>query len=466
MSDALQVLLVSSDRWLLRQGALMLEEFGVRTIACADAERARRVLAAQSIDILLLDETALQGDPRTIGAWKEASGGEHVHLLVLCSEATGLNIHEAFEAGAGDFLRKPFSAGELLARLRAAARYGEFERRFREQSWEDPVTGLWGRQALVDRLDSELSGSQAGRELSLLVLEIDFFDHWERYHGERASLAVIRSVAALFDRVSVASQVVARLGGGQFAVLLPDEPIAQAARLAEALRSAVAGLADTGFQPEEPLTASVGVTACHGAGDTANQALSRALHALHDAKRSGRDYVVCWGQYDDERRRWAQQMSSGNPFASCVARDVMTPFSLALSNADTLTHAQNVFQQTRLEVLPVSDAQGRLAGIVDREAVAAAVATATHAAQPLEPLVLHDLPRLSEGSSLEAVIDQFVAEDQPLLIVVSADERALGCIARDRFLNLVKPIETQALSGSEYSSRTDYLVVPDFAESV
>lgn len=464
MPASLHVLLVSAERSLLRLGALMLEEFEIDVTTCADPRAAQAILAAEPIDVLLLDEDLLGADPQRITAWKEASGARHVHLLLLCGTKPTLDIHEAFQYGADDFLHKPLSAGELLARLRAAARYCEFERRFDVQGWEDSVTGLWARQAIVDRLNSEL-GTSRPRKLSLVLLEIDYFAGLSRLHGETLSHDALRSIATAAEKVSVAGQCVARLENGCFAVLLPDHSLEKAAKYAERLRSAVGEVA-----PEIPgrdrLTVSIGVAHSHHENDKPEEFLARARQALADAQRSGGDCVATYGQYEEDRRRWSQQMSSGNPFAACVARDVMTPFFLELSGTDTLAYAATLFAQTGLEVLPVVDLQGRLTGVIDRERIAEASQSATRSAQPIEPLVARGVVKIAEATPFEKVIEQFVTADQSLLVVTAKDGHARGFIDRERFLNLVKPLETSTLASKEYSSRTDYLVVQDLVECV
>lgn len=464
MAALLRVLLVSADRSLLRQGALMLEEFAVQVTTCADARAAQSSLAADPVDILLLDEDTLGANPERLSAWKQAAGARHVHLLLLCGETPNMDILEAFQCGADDFLHKPLCAGELLARLRAAARYGEFERRFQEQTWEDAVTGLWARQAIVDRLQSELRGGRP-RKVSLVLLEIDFYDALQRAQGQAASHKALHAVVAASEHVAVANQCVARLEGGKFAVLLPDYSLEKAFKYAEKLRSAVAET-QLDVPGHTRLTVSLGAALNQPEHDTPEDLLARAAQALVDAQRSGGDCVASYGQFDDDRRRWTQQMSSGNPFASCVARDVMTPFSMELSGTDTIAYAEQIFAQTELEVLPAIDVHGRLAGVLDRERVAEAVKSTTRSSQPIEPLLARSISKISDTTPFEKVIEQFVTADQPLLVVTAKDGRARGFIDRERFLNLVKPLESSGLAAKAFSSGTNYLVVPDFAESV
>jgi diguanylate cyclase (GGDEF)-like protein len=459
MPDALHLLMVSPERALLRRGAQILEDFGVRVTACANPARAREVLAGEGVDFLLLDEATLAGDAREMGAWKMASGANHVQLLLLCGEKSNVDIEEAHQYGADDFLRKPFGAGELLARLRAGARFGEFERRCQQQNWEDPVTGLWARQALVDQVNDQLQAATATDRHALLVLEIDFFDRLERALGATIGNRALCDVASLLEQVALPGQIAARLHGGRFALFLPKVTLDQAAVVAEQLRAAVTALAPPDATAQS-LSISIGVVACGKSIANTDDALAQAGRALHDAQRSGRDCVARFGQFDDEQRQWAEQLSSGNPFATCAARDVMTPVAVQLQLTDSPAHAETLFQQTQLDALPVLDAQGRLAGLLERDCLEEAARTS--AAQTVESLVTRTVIKLVETTMLETVIEQFVADEQPLLVIVSKEGRPRGFIQREQFLNLVKPLEVPS-AATTYATGTQYLVVGDLA---
>ncbi len=463
-SRALDVLLASKDRSLLRHLSFLLTEFGYKVTACADFDAALQALQATTFDFFLVEDAALSDNFQQIAQLKQSEDAKHLHVLLFCEDDEEIDIVAAFESGVDDFLRKPVSAGEVLARLRAAARYCEFERRFRQQRWEDSVTGLWSRQAFTDRLDAELKKSGKARNLALVLVDMDLFGRVNNLYGHDAGNAVLREVGAVLQENCLPGQFVARLHDDCFAVLLPDHSIDKAAKLAEKLRGAIDSLEFATVAPNLSVTASLGVVACHAEHDTPDNALQRGRQAVDDAKQSGRNCAVCYGQFDEERRVWKQTIASGNPFECCVARDVMTPFSLLLRGTDTIAFAEALFAQTQLEVLPVLDIHARFIGLVERERIRESIKGKNRSAQSIEILMTKGVPTLADDAPFEMVIEQFIRDDQSQL-VVTKHQRPLGYIARERFLALVKPVEAEWFTADGgFSMGTDYLVVPDLVE--
>ncbi|HTN74654.1 MAG TPA: diguanylate cyclase [Pirellulaceae bacterium] len=463
-SRALDILLASKDRSLLRHLSCLLTEFGYKVVACADFDAAQQALAAASFDFLLVEDTTLSDNFQQIAQMKQASEAKHLHVMLFSDDHDNIDVVAAFENGIDDFLRKPISAGEVLARLRAGARYCEFERRFRQQRWEDPVTGLWSKQAIIDRLGVELKKSGKGRNLAVVMLDLDLFARVNALYGQATGDTVLREVANVLQEHGLPGQFVARLDDDCFAIMLPDHSVEKAMKFGEKLRSAVLNLELAEIAPTLRLTASVGVAGAYAEQETPENLLDRGRQAVDDAKQSGRNCAACYGQFDEERRLWKQTISSGNPFESCIARDVMTPFSLVLRGTDTIAFADALFAQTHLDVLPVLDIHARFVGIVEREKVRESAKSKNRAAQPVDQVTTKGIPTLSDQTKFELVIEQFIHDDQSLLVVTKG-QRPLGFIARERFLALVKPVEAEFFTAEGgYSSGTDYLVVPDLVE--
>jgi diguanylate cyclase (GGDEF)-like protein len=375
----------------------MLQEFGVEVTSCANLARVPLAIEGGNFDALIVDEPALQNDAQLLTQWKHASY-QPLPILLLRNEHAGLDQEEAFNSGADDFLRKPMSPGELLARLRVAARMAEFERRCESQSWEDPITGLPCLPALESRLEKELQSSAP--ELALLTLELDCGSSWQRSHGETHYRQLLRAVAAAIDVLGAPAQFACRGEGHQFVIVLPAHSLAAAAKVAERLRQSLQQL---GSPTQETLTASLGI-AVRSAQDTAAALLARSREALQDAQRAGCDCIATYGQYDEVRRTWAQQVNGGNPFATSMARDVMTPFVIELSSTDTLGFAEALLAQMQLPFLPVVDARGRCQGLVHAEEVGEALQASAPATQPVEQLAETGVPQIAESTSFAPVI--------------------------------------------------------------
>ncbi len=164
-------------------------------------------------------------------------------------------------------------------------------RQARRAAESDPLTGLANRRALDRMLELRLLVQAADKQPFCLILaDLDHFkavnDGWGHAVGDRA----LTAFAEVLRGQSRAEDLVARLGGEEFVVLLPDAPLDVAARVAERLRVATPEAAPPELGPRR-LSASFGVVEA-AAEETASQLLRRADAALYRAKADGRDRVV------------------------------------------------------------------------------------------------------------------------------------------------------------------------------
>jgi diguanylate cyclase (GGDEF)-like protein len=461
-SSTLRVLVSSGDRSLLRQFSLMLEQFGYDAVCCADLPNALAAATLSGWDFLIVDHDLLQGEYQQLSYAKRRRDNQHLHVMLLCSDVADVDLDEAIEAGVDDFLKKPPACGEVLARLRAGARYCEFQRRTSRQQWHDPLTGLSSQSALIGQLSRELPDAGRSRRLALVLLDLDFFASVNAQTGVQVGNEVLSTVARLIGQSAGAGHVAARLKGNRFAVLLPDHSVEKGAKWAEQLRQSIDELTFANIDPLIGLTASFGV-AGNSDNDLAHDVLRRAEAALADAKRSGRNCLVCYGQFDEQKRQWHDELHSGNPFRTTLASDVMTPFALTLRPTDTVADALALFAQSKLEWLAVLDDRSRLVGMVERSKITCIESVSPRAAQTLEAFMSRDIALLDQDASFAAVMDKFVREEVPVLAVTSGT-RPVGYIGHEQFLALVRPVSADMFADDEsFSGNTEYLVVPDVA---
>jgi diguanylate cyclase (GGDEF)-like protein len=454
MSRPLHVLLVAHDRALLRRGALMLQQFGIDATTCADPARVLHTIVGGNVDLVIADDQTLGRNLNQIADWKAACP-EHLPVFLLCSAKKTIHFEDALASGVDDFVRHPLSPAEVLARLRVAARLNEFERRFDAQSWHDKISGCAGRQAMIDRLSGTVKSNV--REQALLALELDYFESWQYRHGALAAQKVLRDIAGLIDELGSGEHFGCRWLDHQFVILLSGHTLESATKAAEELRQ---GIQRLDLPSDDLLTASVGI-AMRCAGDTPDAWLQRAWQALEDVQYSGRDGVATHGQFGEERRKWSQQVNGGNPFAACVARDVLTPFVVELNGSDTVAYADALLTQMQLDLLPIVDARQRCTGVVFREDVQEWLQTPARAKQPIEQFATTDIAQIIDSTPFASLIEHFAQGDQSLLIVHAKDGRLRGYIERSHFLNLVKSLDSDHFAAETYSPRTEYLVVPD-----
>jgi diguanylate cyclase (GGDEF)-like protein/PAS domain S-box-containing protein len=164
----------------------------------------------------------------------------------------------------------------------------------RQATYCDHLTGLANRRAFFEAAELELARrQQSGRPLALLMVDADHFKRINDAHGHPAGDAVLRRLAATMQRICREVDVVARIGGEEFALLLPGVDHGAALAVAERLRAEVAQ-APAAEQPAIPYTVSIGVAAMDDSVAGIDALIKQADLALYAAKRRGRNQVAGW----------------------------------------------------------------------------------------------------------------------------------------------------------------------------
>ena len=231
--------------------------------------------------------------------------GRRCPLVVYATEDPGEDeVVQALLAGADDFFLWSHRIGELGARIQVQLR----NRRDRELlAWAtdqvgelrtaallDPLTGIPNRRVADSALSSALT---AGRATLLALIDLDHFKLVNDTCGHPVGDHVLRATAHALERTSRRGDVVARFGGEEFVVLIPDARASSVLQIGERLRSAIR---DIRFPPDLGVlrvTASVGVAWWDGTppGPSPAALLELCDRALYEAKHRGRDRVVVQG---------------------------------------------------------------------------------------------------------------------------------------------------------------------------
>ena len=175
----------------------------------------------------------------------------------------------------------------LAAGLSVALGREELVRQLEHLSRADPLTGLGNRRAFDETLTAELARARrAGTPVGLLVIDVDHFKAFNDRHGHQAGDDALMSVAGVLQREARAEDRACRVGGEEFAVLLPGADEAAAMAVAERIRRGVERL-----PAQEPITVSLGVASTTG-DDDPDALFAQADSRLYAAKEAGRNRVV------------------------------------------------------------------------------------------------------------------------------------------------------------------------------
>lgn len=232
---------------------------------------------------------------------KQTEATRHLPVLMLTASPETTEKLHGLEVGATEVLAKPVNRKELIMRVKALiAQKREFEAMLRayhsakHRAVTDGLTGLFNHAYFVEKLSRKAElAERSGQPLSLIMLDVDRFKHFNDTNGHEAGNELLKDLARLMERCFRRSDLLARYGGEEFVVLLPNTPKSQAAMLAERLRRRVAEYPFAGreSQPDGRLTVSLGVASLPSDTDDPKQLLELADRALYRAKQQGRNRV-------------------------------------------------------------------------------------------------------------------------------------------------------------------------------
>jgi diguanylate cyclase (GGDEF)-like protein len=222
----------------------------------------------------------------------------YIHILVLTSKNSKRDVVEALEAGANDYLVKPFDSQELKARISVGMRILRLEddlvqarEDMRYKATHDVLTTLLSRGTILEMLTRELARTRRENGCtSALILDLDHFKSVNDRYGHLVGDEVLREVSRrMLGRVR-AYDFVGRFGGEEFLVVLNNCEAVNALKRAEDIRSAIAESPIETRSGPICITASIGVFSSDEFSSLVVEAvLQRADRALYEAKAAGRN---------------------------------------------------------------------------------------------------------------------------------------------------------------------------------
>ena len=230
---------------------------------------------------------------------REAEGAAYTYVLLLTARRARHDIVAGMEAGADDYVVKPFDQHELRVRLRAGRRIIDLQSElfrlqemFRAQSRTDPLTGCLNRRGITERLVKEISFAQRDRRpLGVAVLDMDHFKRVNDTHGHAVGDGVLQELVHRLGASTRASDSFGRIGGEEFLILWPGLSVESSRVAADRVRQI---MERTPFRIDEVVlkaTVSLGVTTTLG-DDSEDAIIERADQALYAAKAAGRNRVI------------------------------------------------------------------------------------------------------------------------------------------------------------------------------
>ncbi len=270
--------------------------------AVSDPQTALFEAAERPYELVVVSTNFRDYDPlRLCSQLRSLERTRFIPLLLVSEQGEEKTVNRALELGVNDYIIRPVEPNELIARCNTQFRRKRYNDRLRssvqhtiELAVIDPLTGLYNRRYLDTHMQVLIERSVARqRPLSVLVIDIDRFKTVNDSYGHDVGDEVIREFAKRIRLTIRGIDLACRHGGEEFVVVLPDTSVETAEAIAERLRDSIASEPFSTEQVQSlSITASVGLSALSGPGETPDLLLKRADLALYEAKKSGRNRVV------------------------------------------------------------------------------------------------------------------------------------------------------------------------------
>jgi len=299
MSEPTRVLIVQAEQAERAVQKALFTEAGMSVVeACSGAE-ALEFLATDRPDLVVLGRTLPDMDGLDLLPRLKSGELDFVPVLVASHRGETAERVRGLQLGADDYIPRPCDPAEFLARAKALLRTKQAHDRIRklqitleQMVVSDPLTGLHNRRYLMDRMLQEMQRSDRhGEPLALAMIDLDAFKPINDQFGHVLGDKVLRAVGSAITKSVRVSDIAARYGGDEFAVILPQTPAEGAMRVCERL---LRNISEIVLQDETGrtfrITASLGL-AYYPADDveTPEDLVHSADGALYGAKRSGKN---------------------------------------------------------------------------------------------------------------------------------------------------------------------------------
>ena len=271
----------------------ILGKNGYDTDSCKSGEEAIEYLEKNSPDLILLDIVMPGIDGfEFCERMKNIPKMADTPVIFLSSMDDEASIIKGFKCGGVDYITKPFRTQEMLARTRTHIDLKKTKEQLLLMATTDVLTGLSNRRFFMERLSNEFERVKRYESIyTLLMIDLDFFKKVNDTMGHKAGDIVLIKVSEILQSGLRCTDIIGRIGGEEFAAILPETELQQGLQIAERLRKAVEQLPLEVDGKKINVTISLGASQSNSTDKEMDNALIRADSALYDAKRSGRNRV-------------------------------------------------------------------------------------------------------------------------------------------------------------------------------
>ncbi len=271
----------------------IMKKNGYETEVCMDCESALEFLSKKQPDLILLDIIMPGINGFQFSEYmKENLKFKDIPVIFLSGMDDEESIIKGFNSGGVDFITKPFRTQELLARTRTHVELKKTKEKLIQMAATDELTGLANRRYFIERLTNEFDRDRRYEsKYSLLIIDIDHFKNINDTYGHKTGDLVLQEAASVMKKSLRSSDIIGRIGGEEFAVLLPETEIKAALLISERVRKNVEEVKVLSNSHEIKITISLGVSQSAVEDQNVDEIFIRADTAMYNAKKEGRNRI-------------------------------------------------------------------------------------------------------------------------------------------------------------------------------
>lgn len=279
----------------------LLSRWGYQPVAVDNGDHAWELMQQPQAPMLALLDWEMPG-LQGIEVCQRIRSCEHEnppYLIILTARGETSSIVKGLDAGANDYMTKPYNHEELLARLRTGQRMIKLQtelvaakQALAYEATHDALTGALNRRGILPRLEAEIVRARRHQStLSIGLCDIDHFKQINDRYGHQTGDSVLQAVVTTIKKELREYDLLGRLGGEEFLIVAPDSTAVYVEKLYERLREKVEALRFPALSDGTLITVSIGVIETRG-NVNADTLLAEADATMYRAKKSGRNRVV------------------------------------------------------------------------------------------------------------------------------------------------------------------------------
>ena len=292
-ADSMTIMIVDDTKENINVLRKTLTLVGAKISVALNGKMALDLIPKLKPDLILLDVMMPEMDGYEVcKRLKEDEESKNIPVIFITAKGDIEDVVKGFEAGAVDFIMKPFRQEEVLARVRTHLTLSAALKKLIQDSETDPLTGLFNRRTFLKRIDNEAARfKRSQKPFSILFGDIDFFKKINDTFGHAAGDAVLVSISKLLDTEKREIDQISRWGGEEFLILLPETDIKGAVQLGNKIREKISAQSIMHEGKEIKVTMSFGASIYNGETPI-DKTIDLADQRLYLAKESGRNKVV------------------------------------------------------------------------------------------------------------------------------------------------------------------------------